>query len=104
MVSDLGAFGLAVGPDGMNDQALRVCLGAFRGLKMVGLRISLAGSIAGCDIVGFYLSPALLENKTVKKSLWSSHRGLVVTNPTSIHEDAGLIPGPTKWIKDLVLP
>ena len=25
-------------------------------------------------------------------------------NPTSIHEDKGLIPGLTQWIKDLVSP
>ena len=47
-------------------------------------------------------------NKTGKKVFkkylsWSSHYGLVVTNPTSIHEDAGSSPGPVQWVKCLAL-
>ena len=34
----------------------------------------------------------------------SSHCGSVVTNPTSIHEDVGLIPGLDQWVKGLALP
>ena len=39
-----------------------------------------------------------------KASLGSSHRGSTVTNQASIHEDAGLIPGLTRWVKDPALP
>ena len=34
-----------------------------------------------------------------KPLLQSSYGGSVETNPTSIHEDAGLIPGPIRWVK-----
>ena len=34
----------------------------------------------------------------------SYHHGSVVTNPTRIQEDAGLIPGLTQWVKNLVVP
>ena len=34
----------------------------------------------------------------------SSHCGTAKTNPTSIHEDEGLIPDRDPWVKDLALP
>ena len=37
------------------------------------------------------------------KDLGSSHCGSVVTNLTSIYEDAGLIPGLAQWVKDPAL-
>ena len=40
----------------------------------------------------------------IKKVLGSSHCGRAVTNPTSIHEDMGSIPGLAQWVKDPALP
>ena len=39
----------------------------------------------------------------ILRSVRNSHCGSVVMNPTSIHEDAGSIPGPNQWVDDLVL-
>ena len=33
----------------------------------------------------------------------SFHRGSVVTNLTSVHEDTDLIPSIVQWVRDLVL-
>ena len=42
--------------------------------------------------------------KEKKCGFWSPHCGSAETNLTSIHEDGGLIPGLTQWVKDPALP
>ena len=39
-----------------------------------------------------------------KKQTRSSYCGAAETNPTSIHEDVGLIPGLDQWVEDPTLP
>ena len=39
----------------------------------------------------------------IKRKKRSSHHGSMVTIPTNIHEDAGLISGLTQWVKDPVV-
>ena len=46
----------------------------------------------------------LLHQIISQHRFWSSHCGSVVMNPTSILEDAGLLPGLASWVKDPVLP
>ena len=46
-----------------------------------------------------------ITSKRIKHlGIQSSHHGSAVINPTSNHEDAGLIPGLAQWVKDPALP
>ena len=46
--------------------------------------------------------PKKQTDKTTMRA--SSHSGSVVTNPTSIREDRGVILGLSQWVKDLAFP
>ena len=45
-----------------------------------------------------------IEMTLNENMLRSLHCSSVVMNPTSIHQDAGCIPGPAQWVQDPALP
>ena len=58
-------------------------------------------STANCLLYGYRKK---LQNLQQWKKTRSSHCNTAEMIPTRIHEDAGLIPGLSQWVKDLMLP
>ena len=51
----------------------------------------------------YLLNHAYVMKPPLKPKIGSSHCGAAETNPTSIHEDEGSIPGLAQWVRDLAL-
>jgi len=67
----------------------------------------MAWNVATIYLTHTYVAPPCVmhcaKGFTKINSFGSSHRGSVVTNLTSIHEDVGSIPDLAQWLKDPVL-
>ena len=76
-------------------------------LSWKGMNFSLIGlDTLSIDLPSLHMMllpilPSMFLKNALSGSSWC---GSVVTNPTSIHEETGLIPGLAQWVKDLALP
>ena len=87
----------------MNSQRTKDLNVRYENIKLLEENISSRLFDINLGSIFLDLSPQGRETKAKINKLGSSHCGSVETNPASIHQDAGLIPGLTQWVRDLVL-
>ena len=90
--------------------ALWYCLKSGR-VMPPGLIFFFRISLAILGLLWFHINFRIICSNSLQnvtgiliRYLQSSHCGSVVNEATSIHEDAGLIPGLAQWVKDPALP
>ena len=80
--------------------SLTVKLISVAGLKVLSILTDQNGSAMRSPYLAIHFINSLIKIFTSG----NSHHGRMETNPTSIHEDAGFIPGLAQWVGDSALP